>query len=417
MILLANILWLSTGYAQALQKPISFPAYMAKVDSGNLEYAAQKLNISIAKAEVVAAKVRNNPEIGFSYFNNEQSKKQMGYGGSVSLSQTFTFGKRTAAIDLAKSNNELTSSLLSDYLRNLHADAAIYYYGALKQKMLYEVKRDAYQRIHELAQSDSIRAAKGKIMEIDALQSKVEAGLMLNELFQSETEKNQAFTGLSLYMGNNKAMAVLCPEAGIKLAYRDFHLAELIEIGKMQRADLVAALQNIDVAKKEVKVAQRDNNSDVTFSVEAGHNYEVKNEIAPAPAFNSITAGISFPLPFSKLNRGNVNAAKQRVQQASLLYDHAALQVQNEIIQAYSQYESAFKQVRSFENGLLEQSSEVLKGKIYSYNRGETSLLEVLNAQRTYDDVQSQYYEAVFNYNSALIELERNAGIWDLNKQ
>lgn len=417
MILLTNILWLSTGYAQALQKPISFPAYMAKVDSGNLEYAAQKLNISIAKAEVVAAKVRNNPEIGFSYFNNEQSKKQMGYGGSVSLSQTFTFGKRTAAIDLAKSNNELTSSLLSDYLRNLHADAAIYYYGALKQKMLYEVKRDAYQRIHKLAQSDSIRAAKGKIMEIDALQSKVEAGLMLNELFQSETEKNQAFTGLSLYMGNNKAMAVFCPEAGIKLAYRDFHLAELIEIGKMQRADLVAALQNIDVAKKEVKVAQRDNNSDVTFSVEAGHNYEVKNEIAPAPAFNSITAGISFPLPFSKLNRGNVNAAKQRVQQASLLYDHAALQVQNEIIQAYSQYESAFKQVRSFENGLLEQSSEVLKGKIYSYNRGETSLLEVLNAQRTYDDVQSQYYEAVFNYNSALIELERNAGIWDLNKQ
>ena len=417
MILLANILWLSTGFAQTLQKPISFSAYMAKVDSGNLEYAAQKLNISIAKAEVVAAKVRNNPEIGFSYFNNEQSKKQMGYGGNVSLSQTFTFGKRVAAIDLAKSNNELTSSLLSDYLRNLHADAAIYYYGALKQKMLYEVKRDAYQRIHELAQSDSIRAAKGKIMEIDAIQSKVEAGLMLNELFQSETEKNQAYTGLSLYIGNNKAAAIFCPETGMKLAYRDFHLAELIEIGKMQRADLVAALQNIDVAKKEVKVAQRDNNSDVTVSVEAGHNYEVKNEIAPAPAFNSITAGISFPLPFSKLNRGNVNAAKQRVQQASLLYDHAALQVQNEIIQTYSQYESAFKQVRSFENGLLEQSLEVLKGKIYSYNRGETSLLEVLNAQRTYDDVQSQYYEAVFNYNSALIELERNAGIWDLNKQ
>ena len=417
LILLVNILWLPTGFAQTLQKPISFSAYMAKVDSGNLEYAAQKLNISIAKAEVVAAKVRNNPEIGFSYFNNEQSKKQMGYGGSVSLSQTFTFGKRAASIDLAKSNNELTSSLLSDYLRNLHADAAVYYYGALKQKMLYEVKRDAYQRIHELAQSDSVRAAKGKIMEIDAIQSKVEAGLMLNELFQSETEKNQAFTGLSLYMGNNKTAAIFCPETEMKLAYRDFHLAELIEIGKMQRADLVAALQNIDVAKKEVKVAQRDNNSDVTVSVEAGHNYEVKNEIAPAPAFNSIKAGISFPLPFSKLNRGNVNAAKQRVQQASLLYDHAALQVQNEIIQAYSQYESAFKQVRSFENGLLEQSSEVLKGKIYSYNRGETSLLEVLNAQRTYDDVQSQYYEAVFNYNSALIELERNAGIWDLNKQ
>ncbi len=401
-------------FAQNRQRVLTFGTFMEKVDSGNLEYAAQKLNLDIAKAGIIAAKVRNNPEIGFSYFNNEQSKKQMGYGGSISLSQTLTFGKRSAAIDLARSNNELTAALLSDYLRNLHADAAVSYYEALKQKELYLVKLDAYQRINELAQSDSIRAAKGIITGIDAIQSKVEAGLAHNELIQAKSEMNRALNELTLYMGKDMRILPLKLEGDLKLAYRDFQLSELIEVGKMQRADLMAALQNIDVAKKEVKVAQRENNSDITVSLEAGHNYEVKNEIAPAPAFNSISAGISLPLPFSKLNKGNLNAARQRLHQASLMYDQATLQVQNEILNAYDQYETANRQVHSFEKNLLTQSSEVLKGKTYSYNRGETSLLEVLNARRTYDEVQSQYYETLFNFGSALIELERSAGIWDL---
>ena len=55
-----------------------------------------------------------------------------------------------------------------------------------------------------------------------------------------------------------------------------------------------------------------------------------------------------------------------------------------------------------------------MDGKIFSYNRGEVSLLEVLDAQRTYDEVQAQYIETLFNYSSALVELERSAGIWDI---
>jgi len=407
-------LW-SLGYSQTTIKPITFSTYLQKVDSGNLEYAAQKLNVSIAEAQIIAAKVRNDPQLGFNYFNNEQAKKKMGYGGSISISQTFTFGKRSAAIGLAKSETELSQSLLADYLRNLHADATVSFFESLRQKKLYEIKKEAYQNISDLAKSDSIRFAKGKIMEIDAIQTKVEAGLTYNELLQAETEQKKAFTELSLYTGTTKATLLYQPESAIKLTYRSYRLADLIEQGKAQRTDLVAAMQNIDVANKALKVAQREKNSDVTVSLELGHNAEVKNEIAPAPSYNSLTAGISLPIPFSKLNRGSINAAKQRVRQASLEYDQAALQVQNEIMKAYYDYESAAKQVLHFENGLLRQAQEVLKGKIYSYNRGDTSLLEVLNAQRTYNEVQGQYYQAVFDYDSALINLEKSAGIWDIN--
>lgn len=401
-------------FAQTVLTPVNYSSYMQMVVSGNLEYAAQKLNVDIAQAQIVSAGMRNDPELGISYFNNEQSKKQMGYGGSLSLSQTFTFGKRTAAIGLAKSERELSVALLTDYLRNLRADAAISFYEALKQRKLYEVQHNAYMNVSQLARADSIRFVKGKIMEIDAIQSKVEAGLAYNELLQSGTERDKSFTQLALYTGSKSNASVYQPESEMKLTYRQFRLADLIEQGKQRRADLTAAMQNIDVANKALKVAKREKNSDVTVSLEVGHNAEVKNETAPAPSFNSVTAGISFPLPFSKMNKGSINAAKQRIQQANLQYEQAELQVQNEIMKAYYQYETASKQVAHFEGGLLKQAAEVLKGKIYSYTRGDTSLLEVLNAQRTYNDVQTRYYETVFNFDSALIELERSAGIWDL---
>ena len=56
----------------------------------------------------------------------------------------------------------------------------------------------------------------------------------------------------------------------------------------------------------------------------------------------------------------------------------------------------------------------MVKGKIYSYDRGETSLLEVLNAQRTYDEVRTLYIETLYNSAASLVELETSAGIWDI---
>ena len=73
------------------------------------------------------------------------------------------------------------------------------------------------------------------------------------------------------------------------------------------------------------------------------------------------------------------------------------------------------RQVDNFNNGLLENAENVRKGKIYSYQRGETSLLEVLNAQRTYNDIQTRYYETRYYQAAALIELEKAAGIWDID--
>ena len=337
---LCTAIWAS---AQSKPQLLTYQQYMEKVSSANLEYAAEKLNVSIAEAEAIAANVNKDPELAFEYTNNEITKTKMGKSGSVSISQSVTFGKRTAAVGLARSQSELSKALLADYFRNLRAEATIAYLEATKQEQLHKVKQNAYKNICELAKSDSIRHRLGKIMEIDAIQSRLESGITYNGLMQSEAELNNSFSALNLYIGNKEATTLLRPQSTIRLSKRAFDLSDLIKQAIINRADLTAALQNIEVANRALKVARRERNMDVDISLGVSHNAQVTNEDAPAPAFSGITAGITIPLQFSRINKGSILAAKRKVEQASLQYEQATLRVQNEVMQAYQQYQSMSK--------------------------------------------------------------------------
>ena len=395
-------------------KFVSLRQYLEKVNTGNLAYAAEKLNVNAAKAEVIAARVFNDPELSVSYANNQDWKLQMGQNVEVGLSQAVTLGKRRAGINLSKSQSELTEALLADYYRNLRADATNAYYEVLKQKQLYEVKKNSYQSMSQLAKSDSLRCATGKIMEVEATQSKLEAGIMWNEMLQAEADLHKASLALTQMMGVAVSDTLYLPVGELQHTERLFVLDELLTFAADQRADVVAALKNTEMANRAVALARKEKLPDLNFSLALGHNYRVRNEEAPSPNFNAITAGVSFPLTFSALNKGAVNAAKFRAQQARILYEDARRQVQTEVMQSYHQYQSLCTQSANYSKGLLAEAQEVLKGKKYSYNRGEASLLELLTAQRTFNEVQAQYIETLYSYNVSLVELERTAGLWDM---
>lgn len=82
-------------------EPITYKQYMHKVSADNLEYAAEKMNVSAAHADVIAAKVFDDPSLSFTYSNNEDHTLQMGQSYELELSQNVTLGRRTAGIKLA----------------------------------------------------------------------------------------------------------------------------------------------------------------------------------------------------------------------------------------------------------------------------------------------------------------------------
>jgi cobalt-zinc-cadmium efflux system outer membrane protein len=389
--------------------------YLFLVGQNNLGYAAQKFNVNMSEADIETAKIFPDPQLNTGAFNNQNQTLKLGYGISGSLSKTFELGgKRKARVNLAQNELELSRALLEDYFRNLRADAATAYFLAIKQKFLYRVILDSYKAMKSLANADSIRFRAGAIMEIDARQSNLEANSLMNNLLQEEADWMNTLLQLGMILGKQQVDSFFLPIGSFENLERDFNLLSLITTAQNNRADLKAALQNKNISQRSLELAKANRRIDLDISAGATFNSVSQNDIAPTPAFTNTLLGLSIPLKLSNKYKGELKRAEFSIKQSDLQYSEVELQIRTEVMQAYLNYQAARKQVNLFKSGMLNEAKKVLDGKIYSYQRGETSLLEVLNAQRTYNDIQQNYYETLNNYASSLIQLERTSGIWDL---
>ena len=399
----------------SLKSKISMLQFLNRVGKENLGYAAEKYNVNIAEAGIETAKIFPDPEFSAGVFDNQQAKLKLGQGVTFGLGTTIELGgKRKARISLAQSMTELNKALLLDYLRNLRADAALAYYTAIQQYELLQVQHYSYQMMKQLADADAIRYKLGAITETDARQSKLEASNLQNTVYQTEADWKNSLIKLSAYLGKKSADTLVMPDGDFENLSRDINYQSLISNAQLIRADAVAALNNKIVADRSLVLVKA--NRKVDLGVNAGLQFAgvSTNEIAPTPYHRTFNAGFSVPLKFSNHYKGDLKAAQFTIKQVGIQYEQVQQQIQVEVTQAYFNYTAAQKQVQQYKTGLLSEGKKILTAKMYSYKRGETSLLEVLNAQRTYNEVQQGFYESQSNYAAALIELERAAGIWDI---
>lgn len=399
-----------TVQAQVLV-PTTFESFWQSVVAGNLGYACEQLEMPISKAEIKAAHMFNDVSLSASYSNNQNPTLQMGQGVEVELGKTISFGKRRANILLAENRSLLAEALLNDYLRNLRADATLAWLEALKQQELYKVKENAAVTMAGLAHADSLRFALGEIGEIDALQSRLECGIIHNEMLAARAELFNALNALNLYTSSFSIDTLLQPSESLSTERHLVTLQPLVAQAMNNRSDLVAAMHERNIAYDELRVTKRERNTDIDVSLTCGYNSVVLNEEAPAPAFHSVSAGITVPIPFSHFNKGEIRAAEMRTQQAEMNYKAAQLEVQTSVMQAYRTYLAYTEQMAHYNTGLLKAAEDVLKGKIFSYEHGDVGLIEVLDAYRTYDELKTQYVETLHAQCVAWVELQRAVGI------
>ncbi len=410
-----SALYLCPVTTHSQEKILTFDEYLENVKKSNISYLAEKYNVDIAKANAKAAKVFPDPNLTIGGANNQNWDLQMGYSYGAGLDYNLELGgKRKARIKVAQSEAEQADALLENYFRNLRADATLAYLSALKQRQLFDIQKSSYKQMADLAHADSIRFKLGSITEVDVRQSTLEANTMLNDVLESEGELQDALVQLALMQGNKEMQLPDSLNGELKYLKRNFELLSLITTAQNNRADLQAALKSKEVSQNNLKLAKANRAIDLGLNIGVNHNSEVRNEIAPAPEFTGISGGISIPLKFSNTNKGEVTAAKLALQQSEANYEATELQIRSEVVQAYNKYKITCRQIEQFNTGLLHNAKTIFQKKVYSYEHGETSILEVLNAQRTYNDVQVNYTETLYNCVAALVELERTICIWDI---
>jgi len=419
--LLPGICLCDNADAQAINEnitnPLSLCGFLRGVAKGNLEYIAEQFNVDIAEAELNASKIFPDPDLSLTYSNNEDNRLKMGQSVEAGISYPVNAGnKRKAGINLTRSQYEVSELVLESYFQNLRADAALSYFEGVRSRERYLLMVNMQKQVQELSYADSIRNAAGELSNLDALQSSLEARSVQAEVFKYYADMKNTLLNLMVLQGKKLSDSIDIPSDTMAFAMRDFNLAELLESAIKNRADLMVAIKNREISENNLKLIKAQRSFE--FSLEAGYSYNtvVKNEIAPAPAFNGLTAGISVPLKFSGLNKGPVNAAELTVRQNIAFHNEYELQVRAAVIRSFNNYTALGQKVGHFSSGLIEDAMKILKGRILSYQRGESDLIEVLNAQRTYIRLQLDYIDALFDFTSSLIELERAAGIWDISR-
>ncbi len=395
---------------------LTYKEFLSKMIANNLSYAAEKYNINIAEAEVQAAKAFPDPELSIGWADNQQKRMQMGYGFEAELSWDLELGgKRKARKNLANEQKVLAELELQEFFHALRAESTITFLEAMQNKMLYDIQKDSYESMLQVAQSDSIRYSLGQISKVDAIQSKLEAKSMLNDLQDADDTWENSLMEIRNIISAKRVDSVYLPMGDFSQFVRLFALEDLIVTAQNNRADYLVAQQNQVVARKQVALARAERVIDLGLNIGVENNSFVKNAVAPTPGNTVVKAGISVPLKFSNRREAGLKTALYEERQAALEYDMVELELEKEITQAYRNYLTKQKQIQRFENGMLEEAKQVFEGIKYSYQRGASSLLEVLDAQRTYNETQQAYAETLFGYAESLVELEKAVGIWDID--
>ena len=406
--LLSALLFL--GFITQTIKAQEYSDYMNAVERQNAAFLAERYNVSIAEAQTAAARVFNDPTLSVEYGNNQDWSLQMGQSVEVGLSYLFNLGNvRRARINVARSEEEISQAAIDDWFRNLKADATIAWVNAQEARALMEVKRSSYESMLQVADNDSVRAALGDGSNIDARQSRIESKALYAEYLSADAEYANALQKLSLYAGGTTFSNV--PEEDVVLALPSSSAQEIVELALENRADLRSAELSKTLSARNLALVKAARAPEFELSLGYSYNKEVRNEIAPAPTYHGLTVGVSIPLKFSRLNKGERLAAERTAQQAEAAYEAAKQQIINEVQQALVSWQSATKVAQECSTTMLDDATSILENRRVAYMQGDSSLLDYLMAVRVYNDTAEQCIAAKAGLATATAELLRAIGL------
>jgi cobalt-zinc-cadmium efflux system outer membrane protein len=181
----------------------------------------------------------------------------------------------------------------------------------------------------------------------------------------------------------------------------DFHQAALDA-----RPDLRAAIQSIEQAKTNHKLAVADGSTDPTFGLWYTYNPSFYNPYA----HQTLGLSVNIPLRIFDKNQGEKARTLIDIDRNQQLSDAARAQVYSDVDSAYEEVRSNIALLVPYRDKYRDQATRVRDTVTYAYQRGGASLMDFLNAQSDYRVVQLAYLQLVGSYLTAASQLNFAVG-------
>jgi outer membrane protein, heavy metal efflux system len=414
LIALASIGLLLAGTAVGQNKKlITLDEAIDLAIANNHSLKATQTLILQNQADEVTANLRPNPSLSAdSQFNpffhpgefsldnlNENQQFDIGIG------YLFERGhKRQHRLQAARDTTAVTRAQVADAERTLIFDVGQQFVSVLLAESTLQQAEENLKAFQQTVDIGDAQFKAGFIGEGDNLKIKLQLLQFQTDASSARLAKIQALVGLRGMLGNNAVPADFdvvgdLAYQPVKGSLEDFQARALRE-----RPDYHAATLGITAAQSQIDLAKANSKVDVSGTYDFSH--------VAGSTTGSIFVG--FDLPIFNRNQGEIARTKYALTQAQEQEQAASDTVLADVANAYAAVKSNDEVVQLYTSGYLKQSQDSRDISEYAYKRGAASLLDFLDAERSYRSTQLAYRQALASYLTAVEQLKQAVGTRNL---
>ena len=317
------------------------------------------------------------------------------------LSYLFERGKkRQHRLKAAQDQTAVTKSTVADNERSLTFNVATQFTNALLAESALDFAKLDLQGFQNIVEISEAQYKAGAISEGNLLKIKLQLLQFQTDVTSAELARRQALAALRQLLGFESVPVDYDVSGELQYQKLPFNLEDLQAMAIKDRPDLRAAQQNVTAAQSQYALAKADGKVDVTGSLTYTH----------VSGFNSLSTLVSFPLPFFNRNQGEIARTNAAITQAREVESEASQQVMTDVRSAYETVKTNEQTLQIYQSGYLDQAKQSVDISQYAYQRGAASLLDFLDAERSYRDTELAYRQQLAAYMLALEQLREAVG-------
>jgi cobalt-zinc-cadmium efflux system outer membrane protein len=406
-----------------IPSPLSLEAALSLMRERGFDLLAAESSVRAAEGDARAAAAFSNPLVsgggGHTFHYDPGLCDRAGCSATQwtaglsdqGLLADLLIGKRKLRSQVAEGALAATRLERNDALRTLGALVEQAWVGSVVAGALLRTADEGAQAAAKTAELVDLRWHAGDVSEADAARAET-AKLESDQAMDAAREQvAQAKASLGFLLGDRSGTPTFevdpqLPPCVAPADLRDATAAELLDRARAQRQDLAAANAAVASAELGVALAKRSRIPDVALVGAFQREGTGNSAIQPPTA----SLGLSVPLPLFYRGDGEVAKAEANLGAQRIARARLDAQLAQDVAQSLAAWQSAQSRVSRMESTTLSRARRAFDLVDYQYRRGAASLLELLDAQRTFVSTQAEYQQNVGDWWLALYQLEAATG-------
>ena len=395
------------------QKALTWDEIRAKFDAANPSLRAGQIGVEESRAQEITAYLRPNPGLTVStdgtqiapYRGVWQPFTGTQFSGNVNYLHERRH-KRELRLESAQKATGVAGSLQVDLRRTLLFNLRGAFVQTLQEKAILELAKENLTYYDHVLDVNRERYKAGAIAQVDLDRLELQRVQYESDLQAAEESLETAKIQLLMLLNDRTPVDQLDVTGPFDFSNQIAPLDEVRQVALDNRPDLKAALQSIDKARTDHRLAVANGSTDPTLSAWYTYNPSFNNPFA----HQTVGASASIPLRIFDRNQGEKLRTQLDIDRSEKLLEATRAQVFSDVDSAYASVTSTVTLLQPYKDRYLQQASRVRDTIAFSYEHGATSLLDFLSVQAEYRSVQVSYLNLVASYMNAANQLNEAVG-------